>query len=283
MESMPLTELEVITLGYAALNGITYGLWWHKPQNVGVPVYLEAKVQLSRNSPNDNSPEPESGIELSQINADVALNNNNRTTEELEQLVPQELEDTASKSSFLSRKLKDDWEHSTWVKLMFPITIPYRLIQAVIRPLVKLHQAECDYVHEGDLRVPMFFAEPVKHRYNIRFFEAIVSTIFFFVQLIPSYLVDFSYSHETTVLWWVCLTVISFGHISLVIIVDANVSMLPYLPRRVQFIPYLFVMVGIPLYMICRVALIVISILSFWYLSEAAYQTIDWISSIPHL
>ncbi|KAF8188086.1 hypothetical protein BJ912DRAFT_851352, partial [Pholiota molesta] len=37
------TELEVVTLGFALLNGITYALWWNKPQNVGQPVRLEAK------------------------------------------------------------------------------------------------------------------------------------------------------------------------------------------------------------------------------------------------
>ena len=46
---LPVTELEVVTLGFAMLNGITYALWWHKPQNAGVPVYLEA-MSNSRNN-----------------------------------------------------------------------------------------------------------------------------------------------------------------------------------------------------------------------------------------
>ena len=33
---LPVTEFEIITLAYAVLNGITYALWWNKPQNVGV-------------------------------------------------------------------------------------------------------------------------------------------------------------------------------------------------------------------------------------------------------
>ncbi|KAF8971907.1 hypothetical protein BDZ97DRAFT_1901541 [Flammula alnicola] len=33
-ENLPLTELEVVTLAFAVLNAITYGLWWNKPQSV---------------------------------------------------------------------------------------------------------------------------------------------------------------------------------------------------------------------------------------------------------
>ncbi|KAF9474834.1 hypothetical protein BDN70DRAFT_959151, partial [Pholiota conissans] len=33
-QGLAVTELEVVTLGFAVLNGLTYGLWWHKPQNV---------------------------------------------------------------------------------------------------------------------------------------------------------------------------------------------------------------------------------------------------------
>ncbi|KAF9478658.1 hypothetical protein BDN70DRAFT_835642 [Pholiota conissans] len=35
VQKLPLSELEVVTLGYALLNGITYTLWWHKPQDAG--------------------------------------------------------------------------------------------------------------------------------------------------------------------------------------------------------------------------------------------------------
>jgi hypothetical protein len=39
---LEVTELEVATLAFAALNGVTYYLWWHKPLDVrcSIPVYL---------------------------------------------------------------------------------------------------------------------------------------------------------------------------------------------------------------------------------------------------
>ncbi|KAF9473630.1 hypothetical protein BDN70DRAFT_908808 [Pholiota conissans] len=42
-QHLPVSELEVVTLGFAMLNGVTYALWWHKPQNVGRPVLIERK------------------------------------------------------------------------------------------------------------------------------------------------------------------------------------------------------------------------------------------------
>ncbi|KAF9474053.1 hypothetical protein BDN70DRAFT_816328, partial [Pholiota conissans] len=36
-QHLPVTELEIVTLGFAMLNGATYAAWWNKPQNVGRP------------------------------------------------------------------------------------------------------------------------------------------------------------------------------------------------------------------------------------------------------
>lgn len=49
---LPLMALEVVTLTFAMLNGFTYAMWWHKPQNVdvSVPVILSPwlQAQVSR-------------------------------------------------------------------------------------------------------------------------------------------------------------------------------------------------------------------------------------------
>lgn len=41
--NLPVTKLEQVMLAFVLLNGITYTIWWNKPQNVGVPVYVEWK------------------------------------------------------------------------------------------------------------------------------------------------------------------------------------------------------------------------------------------------
>ncbi|KAF8663636.1 hypothetical protein AX16_000909, partial [Volvariella volvacea WC 439] len=41
VQGLGITEIELVTLAFAALNGITYGLWWDKPLNVGYPIYFD--------------------------------------------------------------------------------------------------------------------------------------------------------------------------------------------------------------------------------------------------
>jgi hypothetical protein len=43
-QGLPITELEILTLAFAALNFATYGLWWNKPLDVQVP-FLVRDVQ----------------------------------------------------------------------------------------------------------------------------------------------------------------------------------------------------------------------------------------------
>ena len=45
IEHLPLTELELVTLAFAALNFVTYGLWWNKPLNVQCLVRVPVKRQ----------------------------------------------------------------------------------------------------------------------------------------------------------------------------------------------------------------------------------------------
>lgn len=40
IKHLPVSELEVMTLSFAALNAITYALWWKKPQNVNLPMHI---------------------------------------------------------------------------------------------------------------------------------------------------------------------------------------------------------------------------------------------------
>ncbi|KIM71355.1 hypothetical protein PILCRDRAFT_82877 [Piloderma croceum F 1598] len=49
VEHLPLTEIELVTIGFAILNLATYIFWWDKPLNVGCPVRIFVKKQISEN------------------------------------------------------------------------------------------------------------------------------------------------------------------------------------------------------------------------------------------
>lgn len=44
-EGLPITELELVTIAFSALNFVTYTLWWNKPKNVGCPVRVRRSEQ----------------------------------------------------------------------------------------------------------------------------------------------------------------------------------------------------------------------------------------------
>ena len=50
IENLLITQLELITLAFAVLNGVMYFFWWNKPLNVQstVPVYLIESVSDER-------------------------------------------------------------------------------------------------------------------------------------------------------------------------------------------------------------------------------------------
>ena len=47
LQQLALTELELVTLALASLNGVTFAIWWHKPLGVQEPVeiYLRTEVR----------------------------------------------------------------------------------------------------------------------------------------------------------------------------------------------------------------------------------------------
>ncbi|TFK69571.1 hypothetical protein BDN72DRAFT_607826 [Pluteus cervinus] len=61
-QGLPLIELEAVTLAFATLNIITYGLWWYKPLNVLCPIYIDINIPTKPSdpptSPNSDSPSP---------------------------------------------------------------------------------------------------------------------------------------------------------------------------------------------------------------------------------
>lgn len=83
--SLPLAELEVLTLAFAALNGIIYVIWWNKPQGVQVPIKLplgNARESLpvcqgTSSAPLCNT----SGPELTQSAPDSIINPGTSTVE----------------------------------------------------------------------------------------------------------------------------------------------------------------------------------------------------------
>ena len=162
--------------------------------------------------------------------------------------------------------------------------IPFRFVSAAFRPLVKLSEADYEYVRRGDLRVPLFYAEPLEnYTYNSsKNYLSVVAMLFGSVHLIPSFFLSYPSNGEKW-LWRISGAFITVQP-PLTLIADNFDPKTGGLFNRFIYYPFA-VLSGflLPLYIIARVALILLAFLSLRDLPNTALVAINWISSIPHL
>lgn len=257
---LPVVELEVVTLGFAMLNALTYVLWWHKPQNVGRPVLLEIKFRAPQDrSEATSAQEPEIGAQPDLEEALIPKNS------------------ILSKESYIRRQVyKDFEEHSSSEPWKLLYLIPLRFVEGLLRPLgkladyVPLHR----YIQQDDLRVPKFYSYQMSGR-TVYGMTTIIGVLFGSVHLIPGWFLDFASVQEKW-LWRVSAIVITVGPVFL--------GLWQYFYRTDWGTPLRsLLLMALPLYIISRIVLLTISLTSLRSLPHAALQTIKWTTFIPHI
>jgi hypothetical protein len=241
---LPVTELEVATLAFATLNGITYGLWWDKPQNVGRPVFLECK-------------QPRELLAMSHGGDSTAPRH--------------------AKRSRLRSKLREDIEDFTlsapWILLG---RAPMRLLEAMISPMTSLAGNTPSAVRNSDLRVAMFYAAFTDTENKTVIAYTAIGVLFGLVHLVPSWFLEFP-SRPEMWLWRAAAIIITTGPIF------SSVTL--YFARKVRD-PRIFfhpLWIGVPLYVVSRITLLILPLISLHSLHSDALQTIKWTTFIPHL
>jgi hypothetical protein len=263
-EDLPLTELEVVTLGFALLNAITYGLWWYKPQNVARPIFLESKISKSQ---------PWDGVHLDS-KADYL--DRTKSVEEVTAEVGEEPILVDKSRGWLHRKIHEDYEENRSTPYRLLYTMPIRLGEALLRPLGQLTVtgARSHVVKTGSLRVPMFHSE-VASDFKVFGATSIIGVLFGSVHLITSWFLDFP-SHRDMLLWRASAIVIT--------IQPAFMGLWNIFPTDswMWHICRSLMVAGLPFYIVGRLVLLTISLLSLRGLPAAAFVNVEWTSFIPH-
>ncbi|KAF8188000.1 hypothetical protein BJ912DRAFT_851333 [Pholiota molesta] len=256
-QRLPVTELEVVTLGFAMLNGITYGLWWDKPQNVGRPVFLEIK-------------KPWGDTSESVIASSTAGNSTSDAESESNPLL---LQAEPGKESWLRRKLRQEIEkHAHSPSLLW--RLPSQILQALGRPLMKM--AGDDTVTK--MRVGMFYAAVTSELEPLVYATMAIGALFGSVHLITSWFLHFS-SHQEMWLWRVSAIIITAAPI-LPGIIGLCSNFNHNFFAAVFFASTFF---GAILYPIARIILLTLSLTALRSLPPGALRTIEWTTFIPHL
>ncbi|KAF9476082.1 hypothetical protein BDN70DRAFT_935332 [Pholiota conissans] len=299
---LPVTELEVVTLGFALLNAITYALWWHKPQNLGRAVYLPRKPQLlsrkprfARKRPRTQGDKPategqplNSAPESQKAEGQKARPTQNQksgiappkpTEEEKKEIGEQQIKEVPNmyypaQKSWLRKTLQRDFKSHSSTFILVKL-IPQRCATALIRPLIKIAEyGGFDIIYMDDIRVPMFLSGYVDDS-EVFIPTAGIGTFFGSVHLVSSYFIQFS-SIEEKWLWRACASIITVGPIAL------------GLWRYFYFSKWELVLrtctiCAVPLYIISRVVLLIHSLIALRDLTPTALQAVEWTAFIPHL
>ncbi|KAF8659470.1 hypothetical protein AX16_001837 [Volvariella volvacea WC 439] len=260
VEGLYLTELELVTLAFAALNTMTYILWWDKPLNVGYPIYFDEEGNRV-DGPEDR--EEEAWYEA--LWRWMTRNQGSRSEQE--------------GVSLLRDHQGSPWGYgAAWRKV---VKTPFRVIFGSLMDMTN---------EEGDKRRltsvhPFYAAQLGDGQHRLAYLYGSVIGVFFG----GIHLIGWNFTFSTTTELWL------WRSSSLVLTVIPAIITLswplgvnwwnvenyhPFIDRVLWFV---LARIGTPLYIAARIIIILLAFFSLRDLPDSAYQNVKWTNFIPHI
>ncbi|KDR70783.1 hypothetical protein GALMADRAFT_144278 [Galerina marginata CBS 339.88] len=311
IQGLAITEIELVTVAFALLNGIMYFLWWHKPVDVECCVRIY-RLRGSKPRPKRIQPRrPPRGRDLP-IQS-ITIVESPRQSMDLGSDGLKLLEDAAARSNsgptFDGQMLP--FECISNAQFFLPATTrkntqTFRLRDVgqaftfIFQRLKAMRGIDIDNSGEP-LRTPMFFASGAINTSNVIAYDiavSVLSTLFGLIHCLawffvfPSRLERFLWRSSAIVISCVPLIfLIRQGIVYLVRLLLDNSSPaanrqsnLPFilLSKFMVVLWWIFVAV-IPLYVVARIALLIEAFIALRDLPVGAYSAISWTQYLPHI
>jgi len=257
VQGLPITELELVTVAFAALNFVIYLLWWDKPLHVqrGVRVYKKRRTEES----------VDDGDIESTVGFWVALGDAISGFPTAIARLPSDIENTDDIDSGLERVLM-------W--------LVWALIWAPIKPMYIMLAIGGDLHHEGDRkRVDTFYPAKWAASLIFPFFLMIVIMAGFGGIHCIGWSFTFPSSTERA-LWRVASLSITVVHVAFIAVVLLIGKIDTFLFENCSAITIILLL---SLYLLSRLALLVLPFLCLRSLPPAAFHVVHWASFIPHV
>jgi len=293
---LTVTELEVVTVAFASLTGIIYYLWWDKPLDVrcSIPVHLldgrlgdiVGNIEKEETGPEIILSEKISVEEITERDRNMVVNPNTLPTTPIQ--VDTSTPDPARTriQQFRAFRRGACEEYGTlfghaYVFIGFPLK---RFVGAFY------DMSECKTLGNKSLRVPTFYSSYNDDDHN----EdkptrptVCVATIFGAIHCI-AWSFHFATLQEQWV-WRISAILVSALPISFIFcafvvkVLYAEESNATWKNLCLKFSAVLLVLLIGPLYLIARMALLVLPFMALRALPPGVYVQLDWVSFLPHI
>jgi hypothetical protein len=289
---LTVTELEVVTVAYASLTGVIYYLWWNKPLDVRCSIPVDLLDGRLRESAGDiekeetdpqNIPSPKITVEeIAEIDESVVVNPNPPPAAPI-QVDTSTPDPTPNRiQQFLAFRRGACEEYGTlcglaYVFIGFPLK---RFLHAFY------DMSDCQTLGDKSLRVPTFYSpyndnDPDDNKSSVPM--VCVATVFGAIHCI-AWSFHFATLQEQWV-WRISAILVSGLPIPVILFAyfsqrEANTTW-----KKIWFYSsaLLVSVFLIPLYLIARLALLVLPFIALLALPPSAYFQLDWVSFLPHI
>ena len=311
-QQLAVTEMELVTLAFATLNGLMYFYWWNKPLDVRCPVPVYIKATTAQVRPQKKADGPSSPVSTEPDNAPIVEKRRtvNQTKEGLTetsapstQLIkyppvvqlpptPNSTTDTGVRrsSSIRDAPLDTPGQGLEVKKILMKILLggPQSLHDGIHVLLDSISLARhIDDVTRGQTRAPTFYALPMTYEEvdHSHLIAALTGTIFGAIHCIGWFFHFPTFSEK--LLWRATSTFIAVFPPFLGILFHGHVFFRVGFANKVwNAILHVFRLIapmGIFLYIPARIYLLVEACVSLRNLPPSALETVQWVLFLPHV
>ncbi|KAK7022804.1 hypothetical protein VNI00_016931 [Paramarasmius palmivorus] len=248
VEGLAITELEIITVGFAILNFGTYFLWWNKPLRVRHPVRVYWK-QTEKSAGGDTDGEKEGFWGTCREGPGAIMD------------------------YIYANYIFDKRPHNTFIRvLLLPLWIPYHILVVCERIL-----RDTD---NRDLAIPISSRLGNDPPY---LYIAVygIAALFGAIHCIP-WVFQFP-THTEQLLWRISAVAVAAAPVAMGLLHGYVKKLEDSAPTWVTNMVIIIMLILSLAYTVFRTTLIVIAFTSIRDLSPGAYQTVQWTTFIPHI
>ena len=278
VQGLVITELELVTLAFAALNGVMYFFWWYKPLDVRSPVTIYLKEATESKLVAGHLPVQQETLRSTDGDLDGHVPEE-VVDKKATKTPPPSFSGPAESASQYNRK-SDSEKQGFWPRVLFSLIL--RPIRAAVEPIRDMANAnEADDIKDNS-RVPTYYAHKFDREWEWELRILVVCTLFGVVfGSIHCIAWAFAFpSHIERMLWRTASLIVTCVPLlnALLCILYSSLSESLW-QSAVEY----SIAAGFVLYGLARMVLLVQAFTSLRALTPLAYETVQWTLFIPHI